>query len=473
MQRRITVLATILVGLALSPGGAATAQTFSSGSTGADGAFTPTANVTVPLPPSGVFNYTTVNIPAGVTVRYLRNAGNTPVTLLASGDVTIAGTIDVSGAGGAAGSGSATLIGPGGGAGGLGGFDGGTGSNGILGVVGGTGLGPGGGGGGTVQPGSGAGAGFGAAGGGPSGGSGTGGTSGPAYGVPELLPLVGGSGGGGGAAGFGSTGSGGGGGGGAIVIASSGTLTLSGSILARGGAGGQVGACVGQGGGGSGGAVRLVATTLTGSNGTINVTGGAGAFNNVSFPCNSASGAGARGRIRLEAFTSTGAINLVGVTPSTGQPTFAVLPTVPTLQIVSVAGVAAPATPTGSFATPDITLPATTTNPVTVALAGANIPPGSVVTVRAQGQVDAVTTASTTLAGTPSASSASASLAIPTNQPCVITATTSFTIVAATGGPVFVQGEAVERVQVTATWGGAAQVAYVTRSGRTLVVRAR
>jgi len=158
MRRLITVLATIVVGLALSRGGAI-AQTFSSGSTGADGAFNPTANVTIPLPPSGVFNYTTVNIPAGVTVRYLRNTGNTPVTILASGDVTIAGTIDISGASGVQGSGSATLIGPGGGAGGPGGFDGGTGSNGILGVVGGTGLGPGGGGAGTVQPGSGAGAG--------------------------------------------------------------------------------------------------------------------------------------------------------------------------------------------------------------------------------------------------------------------------------------------------------------------------
>jgi len=51
----------------------------------------------VQLPESGVFNFTTVNIPAGVTITFRRNSRNTPVTILASGNVTIAGTIDVSG----------------------------------------------------------------------------------------------------------------------------------------------------------------------------------------------------------------------------------------------------------------------------------------------------------------------------------------------------------------------------------------
>ena len=38
------------------------------------------------------------------------------------------------------------------------------------------------------------------------------------------------------------------------------------------------------------------------------------------------------------------------------------------------------------------------------------------------------------------------------------------------GGPVFVNGEEVERVRVTATSGGASSVAYVTRSGREVPV---
>src|SRR2546426_7803068 len=78
------------------------AQTFSSGSTGVDGPFNPTCaptpcTVTVPLPASGAFNFTTVTIPTGITVKFARNQANTPVTMLASGDVTIAGKIDVSG----------------------------------------------------------------------------------------------------------------------------------------------------------------------------------------------------------------------------------------------------------------------------------------------------------------------------------------------------------------------------------------
>src|SRR3990172_11078991 len=81
------------------------AQSFSSGSTGADGAFTPTCTptpctVTVPLPPSGVFHFTTISIPTNVTVAFTRNAANTPAILLATGTVTISGTIDVSGSNG-------------------------------------------------------------------------------------------------------------------------------------------------------------------------------------------------------------------------------------------------------------------------------------------------------------------------------------------------------------------------------------
>src|SRR5437773_137133 len=114
------------------------AQTFNSGSTGVDGAFNPTTSVTRPLPTDGVFNFTTINIPPGVTVTFTRNAANTPVTILASGDVTIAGAINVDGSPGAPGS-SGTQLGGNGGAGGPGGFDGGSGANGVVSWVGGAG----------------------------------------------------------------------------------------------------------------------------------------------------------------------------------------------------------------------------------------------------------------------------------------------------------------------------------------------
>ena len=88
---------------------AAVAQ-FTSGSTGSDGAYNPTVSgdfdpVALNLDASGdnVFNFTTINIPAGVTIKLraskLRNAA---VTWLATGNVTIAGTLDLSGAPGPA-----------------------------------------------------------------------------------------------------------------------------------------------------------------------------------------------------------------------------------------------------------------------------------------------------------------------------------------------------------------------------------
>ena len=73
------------------------AWSFTSGSTGADGPFNPTINTAVQLPPSGVLNYTTVNIPTGVTVTFLKNATNTPAVILATSDVTIAGSINFNG----------------------------------------------------------------------------------------------------------------------------------------------------------------------------------------------------------------------------------------------------------------------------------------------------------------------------------------------------------------------------------------
>lgn len=87
------ILTGALVGLASS----ATAQTFSSGSTGALGAFNPAVNTTVTLPADGILNYTTVNVPVGVTVTFLKNAANTSVTLLATGNVTVAGVVHVNG----------------------------------------------------------------------------------------------------------------------------------------------------------------------------------------------------------------------------------------------------------------------------------------------------------------------------------------------------------------------------------------
>jgi hypothetical protein len=76
-------------------------------------------------------------------------------------------------------------------------------------------------------------------------------------------------------------------------------------------------------------------------------------------------------------------------------------------------------------------------------------------------------TVSSPLAGTLAASTASASVNIPTNQPSVISASATFTLAALPGaGSMFADGERIERVRVAATLGGPSQVTYITTSGR-------
>jgi len=382
----------------------ATAQTFNSGSTGADGAFAPTASVQLPIPADGVFNFTTIHIPAGVTVSFATLAGvrQPPISLLATGNVVVAGRIDVSAGSGGPGGSGAQLFGNGG-VPGPGGFAGGAGSNGLHGGTGAAGLGPGGGlpGSATAFPGH---AGHLVAGPGVSGGR--------AYGDARLMPLLGGSGGGGGASqSFGSTGGGGGGGGGALLVASSGAMTMTGSIAATGGVGGTSGGPAG--GSGSGGAVRLVATTLIG-NVSIDVSGGPGA---------------SPGRIRVEAFTNGATVTggtAGGVT--VGAPDALSLNVVG-LRIAAIDDVLAPVMPVGSYGSPDVILPAGTTSPVTVTLEASQIPLGTTVVVTATPLSGApVLAISTPLVGTPAAATATATLAIPTTQPSVISATASFTL---------------------------------------------
>jgi hypothetical protein len=430
MQVSTTIVTLGLVAAALGVPPAA-AQTFNSGSTGADGAFNPPTGVTtVTLPPSGVFNFTSVNVPAGATVRLTRNATNTPVTILASGSVTIAGVIDIKGANGGFSRVDESGAASNGGAGGPGGFDGGSGATAVVTSVGGAGLGPGGGLGST-------GAGGGAGGGGSTvagdaGKGAGGGAGGVTYGTPSLLPLVGGSGGGGGGAVPQNTGAGGGGGGGALLIASSGTLTLTGQIQAQGGAGGGLlpGGGATAGGGGSGGSVRLIATTLAGT-GIVNLAGGNGGEFSSSF----GGGGGSPGRLRVEAFTNTLSVNVgtssVGVL-SSGSPASVTLAGSPSLRISAIGGVPTPPVPLGSFTSADVVLPPSTVNPVTVSLAATNIPPGTTITVTVKGLYGAATSSvSTPLTGTLSASTASASVTIPTNEPSVVGASASFLLSAA------------------------------------------
>ena len=456
---------------------------FDSGSTGADGAFSPTVNTVLDLPPSGVFNFTTVNIPTGVTVTFRKNAANTPIVWLASGNVTITGSVVLNGTPspevGAAGDG---VLGNDGlpGLGGAGGYDGGRGGAVGANNLGGAGLGPGAGTGGNsgranvgFRTFGGAGAGFGVAGtcnygcqiGWLLDNTGNLSVAGSTYGSNLLLPLIGGSGGGGGAAGAAFAGSGGGGGGGAILIASSGTVNVTGTVVANGApsgaaAGGESG---GTGGGGSGGAIRIVATAISG-NGAITATGGP--VGNSSVDGYIEGGAGGAGRIRLEAetFTRTAATN-PAYTIGIPGPLF--IASAPTLTIASVGGVAAPVSPTGNA---DMTFPANTPNPVTVVLNTTGVPPGNTVQFTVTPAYGApIVLTSPALTGTTANASASVSVTLPSG-PSTMSAITTYTIVVnvAQGEALstFAQGERVEKINVVATLGAPSTATLVTVSGK-------
>jgi hypothetical protein len=406
--------------------------TFVSGSTGADGAFNPASNTELQMPSSGVFNFTTVNIPYNVTVTFKKNAANTPVYILATGNVTITGTISVNG--------KNCIDTAAGGKGGPGGFDGGNGGYvATASLPGGKGSGPGGGGGGSSTCAYGGGGSYGSAG---TTYTGTNcGAAGSVYGNPELQPLTGGSGGGGAYAS-----NGGGGGGGAILIASSGTINIVdmyGFITANGGNGSSKGA------GGSGGAIRLIANTITG-NGSIESKGGTGGGGT----------AGGGGRIRLEAYTVNRTVGPVFVYY---PPASVFLANTPTLKITSIGGVNAPASPSGSFSTPDIILPSTTTNPVTVTLNASYIPVGTTVTVSVLPQFGNAGNVAATLSGTLETSTASAAVTLPSGSyASVIQAYAVYTLQTA----FYWEGEKIDRVRVAANLGGESETVYITESGR-------
>ncbi|MFN5961543.1 MAG: hypothetical protein ACK5CW_08690 [Verrucomicrobiota bacterium] len=293
-----------------------------------------------------VFKYTSVNVLAGKKLTFKNHATRAPVVWLVSGNVTIAGTVDLSGESYAAAGitfhptsqplgGRLAEPGPGG-------FRGGAAWRGGD-VRQAPGFGPGGGTSGASGFDSGPNA--------PKSGS-YGPGNGVAYGNPSLIPLIGGSGGGGGQLepfpNAGTYGWGGGGGGGAILIGASGSVFIE--------SGASVSALGGNGfpGAGSGGGVRVVCTDLLGA-GSISAAGG------NSFGSNTP---GSIGRVRIERVATSSALTVTpapstvdlidGATAQIWPPSGA-----PEARIVSVNQIQAPADPNSMFGayTPDVVLP--------------------------------------------------------------------------------------------------------------------
>ena len=148
--------------------------------------------------------------------------------------------------------------------------------------------------------------------------------------------------------------------------------------------------------------------------------------------------------------------------PSVSTPGLVFIPQAPTLAITKIAGNNVPASTTGSYSTPDITLPSTTTNPVSVEISATNIPAGTSVKITAIPLHGSQTSADATLAGTNASATATASMSISLTEPSVITATTTFTIQTA----MFYDGDKIEKVRVAANMGKQSEVTYITESGK-------
>jgi len=375
--RRLTSSLLLSTALTFCAAATLTGQSFPRGSTGADGALNITAAgvttfKTKPVGGGNVYNFTTINIAAGSTLKLSGSVFPLPLYFLATGAVTIAGTIDLSGqstvVAGTPGELSSELIGPSvPGAGGYGGGSAAYSGNAAL-----PGLGPA---------------------GGTAGGCGGGGFTGNQY----LVPLVGGSGGGG------STGPGGAGGG-ALLIASSVSITVTGTITAAGGAGYITGIGYPYPGPGAGGGIRLVAPTIAGS-GTITAVAGT----------NGCGGGGANGNVRMEAFTysftgTTGGTLYLATPFNLFVPTSAAQPSI---MVTSIGGVAVPPSPGGSFTVPDVTV--NSSSPLTVKIQATNIPAGTTATV----YFDTESNPSQAIVSTPLAA---------TSTPGVTTATATVTL---------------------------------------------
>ncbi len=322
--------------------------------------------ITIPLSDDGVLifdSFLVYDIPGSTTnavINFQHNPANTVVTLLVSGDLTIvAGNrIDLNGVVGTRGSNAINGIG---GLGGPGGFRGGDGAYQLVNFQndGGAGLGPAGGDGATLDP-------------------IVASQVGQFVGIPELLPMIGGSGGGGGRSDnvdLGCSGGGGGGGGGGLFVAVNGTASIDGSINANGANGGlyYLSGCSSSGAAGSGGSVRVIADTLTGG-GTVNALRG--------------STTASYGAIRLEAFTNTlPGSNTTPVATRVPAPGPLANPITSSVAITSVAGEVISQVngellselPQGWMGEVDILLPAPGT--VAVDVASSEVPEGTTVDV--------------------------------------------------------------------------------------------
>lgn len=390
-------------------------QSFSSGSTGVDGALDLTnGDRTVQLPDSGILNYTTVNIPPGRILTFGLNLRNTPVIVLAQGAVVVSGTINLSASG--------QTPGPGG-------FYGGDWAYPSRSSSGGPGLGPGGGAPGKdtayIQDAK--------------------GQPGQWVGPLSLVPSIGGSGGGGSTSGWvfavcGGPGYGGGGGG-AITIASSTSIAVAGAIVASG----DRPYCSAN---GADGAIRLVSNS-------INVTG---SLSSVSV-------------VRLEAPLNALVYTGSGTPPVRSTINPLIVPAnLPSIVFSAIAGYQVPSYSGSSQTTIDLMLPTQLQDPLPVVVHATNVPVGTPVSLSFSA-ASAGTAISTTATLSGTTASSSATLYVSGLNRSAIT----YLFVMATFDPAFIANNlkqsgpnAVARVELASAVGESTTYRFLRRDGTEL-----
>jgi hypothetical protein len=181
-------------------------------------------------------------------------------------------------------------------------------------------------------------------------------------------------------------------------------------------------------------------------------------------------GNGSNGIVRIEAYNYMNFSPIVSGAASSvlsKNPNPPSIANPPQLSITSVAGIAAPSSPAALYDSPDIILPNNQPNPVTVALAAANVPLNTSVKLIMMPEVGAQTVVqASALSGTLANSTTTASVTLPPGG-TRLTASVTIDLTAQNSlPPMFINGERVNAIEVSASFGGRSETTYITQSGR-------
>lgn len=248
------------------------------------------------------------------------------------------------------------------------------------------------------------------------------------------------------------------------------SISISGSIQAKGGIQGAGSPGWGLAGGGSGGCIRLVASTLSGR-GSINAQGG---------------GSGGNGRIRIDVLENSFMGGLSGVATQGFQPIILPPPNqAVALAIQSIGGVAVTPSPTGQLTSPDVIVPAAQQNPVSIVVGCTNIPLGTEIIVDVKpANGSAIRAVGLNNTGTQASSTAMVQVSMPRGGGTIQAKAVSGIQLAANDVPNAehlslaqtgwtADGERFKAVEVTGGLGVSSQLAYITESGKRYALSSR